>query len=95
MSSKLSWSANNCPFFLHVFQISPRQCRSFDRSGEVTDGANIYIFLHFQIVRASHVSFFSFHFQVARHGVHGPPLYPVYLVGVNIWNNLVFGNLGR
>ena len=47
MSSKLSWSANNCPFFLHVFQISPRQCRSFDRSGKVTDGANIHIFFTF------------------------------------------------
>ena len=32
------------PFFLHVFQISPRQCRSFDRSGKVTDGANIHVF---------------------------------------------------
>ena len=30
-----------------------------------------------------------------RPGRHGPPLYPAYLVGVNIWNNLVFGNLGR
>ena len=33
--------------------------------------------------------------KVPRPGRHGPPLYPAYLVGVNIWNNLVFGNLGR
>ena len=74
MSSKLSWSADNCPF-LHVFQISPRQCRSFDRSGEVTDGANIYIFLHFQIVRASQFFFFLLSFPGgATRCARSPPL---------------------
>ena len=23
------------------------------------------------------------------------PLYPVYLMAVNVWNNLIFGNLGK
>ena len=64
---------------------------SVPESGEVSDG---YIFI---VPKENRICLSSYFFlsQVPRHGRHGPPLYPAYLIGVNIWNNLVFGNLGR